>query len=92
MAEALEGRTMTKGNSEEPTATCTQRQGQALSGLDRIREAARDKTIRSTILMHHITVDLLRDSFYALNRNAASGVDTLTNDFASTTQGRSRMN
>ena len=41
MAEALEGRTMTKGNSEEPTATCTQRQGQALSGLDGIREPAR---------------------------------------------------
>ncbi len=30
---------MTKGNSEEPTATCTQRQGQALRGLARIREA-----------------------------------------------------
>jgi group II intron reverse transcriptase/maturase len=78
MAEALEGRTMTKGNSEEPTATCTQRQGQSLSGLDRIRKAARDKTIRFTSLMHHITVDQLRDSFYALKRDAASGVDNVT--------------
>ena len=69
---------MTKGNSEEPTATCTQRQGQALSGLDRIREAARDKTIRFTSLMHHITVDLLRDSFYAIKRDASSGVDNVT--------------
>lgn len=40
MAEALEERTMTKGNSEKPTATCTQRQGEALNGLDRIRKAA----------------------------------------------------
>jgi len=69
---------MTKGNSEEPTATCTQRQGQTLNGLDRIREAARDKTIRFTSLMHHITVDLLRDSYYALKRDAASGVDNVT--------------
>jgi RNA-directed DNA polymerase len=78
MAEVLEGRTMTKGNSEEPTATCTQRQGQALSGLDRIREAARDKTIRFTSLLHHITVGLLRDSYYALKRDVASGVDNVT--------------
>lgn len=78
MAEALEGRTMTKGNSEEPSATCTQRQGQALSGLDRIREAARDKTIRFTSLVHHITVALLRDSYYALKRDVASGVDNVT--------------
>ncbi len=28
--------------------------------------------------MHHITVDLLRDSFYALKRDAASGVDDVT--------------
>lgn len=41
MAEAPEGRPVTKGNSEWKTANCTQRQGEALSGLDRIREAAR---------------------------------------------------
>jgi len=69
---------MTKGNSEKPTATCTQRQGEALNGLDRIRKAARDKTVRFTSLMHHITLDLLRDSFRALKRDAASGVDQVT--------------
>ena len=78
MAEALEERTMTKGNSEKPTATCTQRQGEALNGLDRIRKAARDKTVRFTSLMHHITLDLLRDSFRALKRDATSGVDQVT--------------
>jgi group II intron reverse transcriptase/maturase len=28
--------------------------------------------------MHHVTVDLLRESFYALKRNAAPGVDNVT--------------
>lgn len=70
---------MTKGNSERPTVTCTQRQEQTLNGLDRIREAARqDKSLRFTSLMHHITVDLLRDGFKSLKREAAPGVDDVT--------------
>jgi group II intron reverse transcriptase/maturase len=70
---------MTKGNSEKLTATCTRRQGEALNRLDRIREAARrDKNLRFTSLMHHITVDLLRDSFNALKRDVAPGVDNVT--------------
>ena len=77
---ALEERTVTKGEIlKRPPVTCTQRQGETLSGLDRIREAARkDKSLRFTSLMHHITVDLLRDSYYALKRNAAPGVDDIT--------------
>lgn len=48
-------------------------------GLDRIRIAARrDKALRFTNLMHHITVNLLRDGYYALKRDAASGVDEET--------------
>ena len=79
MAEALEGRPVTKGNSEETTANCTQRQGEALSGLDRIREAARrDKNLRFTSLMHHVTVDLLREAYNALKRDAAPGIDGVT--------------
>ncbi len=47
-----------------------------MSGLDRIREAAKkDKSLRFTSLMHHVTVDLLRASYYALKRNAAPGAD-----------------
>ena len=48
-------------------------------GLDRIREAARrDKTLRFTCLMHHITVDLLWDAYNSLKRNAAPGIDEVT--------------
>jgi group II intron reverse transcriptase/maturase len=40
--------------------------------------AKRDKALRFTNLMHHITVDLLADGYYALKRDAASGVDDVT--------------
>ncbi|MCP4754055.1 MAG: hypothetical protein GY866_24485 [Proteobacteria bacterium] len=61
------------------TVTCTQRQEKALNGLDRIHQAARkDKNIRFTSLMRHITQDLLRDSFYSLKRKAKPGVDDVT--------------
>ena len=50
-----------------------------MSGLDRIREAARkDKSLRFTSLMHHITIELLRDSYLALNRRAVPGVADVT--------------
>jgi RNA-directed DNA polymerase len=50
-----------------------------LSGLERVREAARrDTQIQFTALFHHITVDLLRDSYRNLNPKAAPGVDEIT--------------
>jgi len=70
---------MTEGNPVGTTATWTQCQGQASSGLDRIREAARrEPSLRFTCLMHHVTVDLLRDAYFALRRNAAPGLDGVT--------------
>jgi group II intron reverse transcriptase/maturase len=78
-AEAAEGRRPTKGNTDRPTASRTQSRTDASSGLDRVRDVARrDKCARFTALLHHVTVDLLRDSFSALKRNAAPGVDGLT--------------
>jgi len=44
-----------------------------------VRKAARkDKKVRFTALLHHLTVDRLRESFYALKRKAAPGVDGIT--------------
>jgi group II intron reverse transcriptase/maturase len=40
--------------------------------------ARRDRRARFTALLHHVTVDLLRESFHALKRGAAPGVDGLT--------------
>jgi len=40
------------------------------------RKAAREnKEMKFTALLHHLTVDLLRESFYSLKRKAAPGVD-----------------
>ncbi len=50
-----------------------------MNGLARIREAAaRNRTLRFTNLMHHITEEMLREAYYALKRNAAAGVDEVT--------------
>jgi len=48
-------------------------------GLDRVRNAVRRrKKEKFTALLHHVTVDLLRESFLALKRRAAPGVDGVT--------------
>ena len=48
-------------------------------GLHGVRERARsNKQERFTTLLHHMTIGLLRDSFYALKRKAAPGVDGMT--------------
>ena len=48
-------------------------------GLERVREAVRrDSEIRFTNLLHHITVELLEEAYYALNRKATPGVDGVT--------------
>ena len=76
-AEAVEERTSPKGNGGQAAAAWTQSQGTASNGLAAVRQAAqRNKQTRFTALLHHITIDLLRESFYALVRNAAPGIDT----------------
>jgi RNA-directed DNA polymerase len=48
-------------------------------GLRGVRQAATArKQERFTALLHHLTIDLLRDSFYVLKRRAAPGVDGVT--------------
>ena len=48
-------------------------------GLPGVRQAARErKQERFTALLHHLSVGLLRDSFYALERQASSRIDGVT--------------
>ena len=79
-AEALEGRGVAKGNADRTPAPRTlSRTSCASMGLEGVREAARrNKRLRFTALLHHITPSLLVDSFYALQRNPAAGVDRVT--------------
>ena len=77
--EAVEGRTSPKGNGDETAAARTQRRDTASNGLVAVRQAARQsKSVRFTALLHHITVDLLRQSYLSLERNSAPGIDGVT--------------
>ena len=78
-AEWAEPRAGTKGNTGQPHTRRTQSRGSVSQGLDRVRQAARQrKKSKFTALLHHVTIDLLRDAFLALKRRAAPGVDGVT--------------
>jgi RNA-directed DNA polymerase len=78
-AERVEQRAGTKGNTGQPHTRRTQRRGSVSQGLDRVRHAARqEKKEKFTALLHHLTIDLMRDAFLALKRHAAPGVDGVT--------------
>ena len=78
-AEAVEGRTSPEGNGGETAAARTLRRDTASNGLVAVRRAARQsKSVRFTALLHHITVDLLKQSYLALERNSAPGIDGVT--------------
>ena len=78
-AESVEPRAETKGNASQQSTCRTQRRASVSQVLERIRKVARErKKERFTALLHHISIDCLRMAFYALKRDAASGVDGLT--------------
>ena len=78
-AEWAEQRAGTEGNTGQPHTRRTQSRDSVSQGLDRVRNAARQrKKEKFTALLHHVTVDLLRESFLALKRRAAPGVDGVT--------------
>jgi len=78
-AERVEGSCSTKGNTEEADTCRTQGREHVSRGLDGVREAARrDKKQKFTALLHHVTIDLLRESYFSLKRKAAPGVDGVT--------------
>ncbi len=78
-AEAVEGRALPKGNTGQATAVRTLSRVAASSGLAGVRQAARQrKDVQFTALLHHITVPLLADSYYALKRGSAPGIDGIT--------------
>ena len=67
------------GNASQQSTGRAQDRGTVSQALERIRQAARQrKKEKFTALLHHVDVDLLRESFSALKRKAAPGVDGLT--------------
>lgn len=78
-AEFVERRPTAKGNTGQPTVTGAQGPEAASSGLSRVREAAkRDSKLQFTNLLHHVNVNLLRQAYNSLKRDAAAGVDGVT--------------
>jgi len=78
-AEAGEGRAQTRENIAQSHMHPTQSGKRMSQGLDGVRKVARErKQERFTALLHHLTIELLRDSFYALQRKASPGVDGVT--------------
>jgi hypothetical protein len=77
--EAVEGRTPVKRNAGEEATTRIQSRQLVSFGLEGVRTRAKtDKTCCFTALLHHITLELLRQSFYELNRKAMPGIDGVT--------------
>lgn len=63
----------------EPNTQPTQSGERVSQGLNGVRERARkNKQERFTALLHHVNVDLLRESYHELNRKAVPGVDEMT--------------
>src|ERR1700704_3317039 len=73
-AEPVEPRAGTKGNASQQSTGRTQRRKTVSQALERIRQAARQrKKERFTALLHHVNVDLLRQAFFEIKKDAAPG-------------------
>src|SRR6476646_10258564 len=73
-AELVERRAGAEGNAGWDCTRRAQDRESVSQGLDRVRHVARTrKKERFTALLHHVTPDLLRTSFFALGRRASAG-------------------
>ena len=78
-AEVVEGRGLPEGNTASESRPGRSAGQGVSSDLDRVRQVARkDKDVRFTALLHHVTVDRLREAYRAISPNAAAGVDGVT--------------
>ena len=78
-AEVGEGRGLPEGNTAGETRSGRSAGLGVCSDLDRVRQVARsDREVRFTALLHHVTVDRLREAYRAISPDAAAGVDGVT--------------
>ena len=78
-AEVVEGRGLPEGNTAGETRPGRSAGLGVSSDLDRVRQVARkDRDVRFTALLHHVSVDRLREAYRAISPNAAPGVDGVT--------------
>ena len=66
-AEVVEGRGPAKGNTASETRPGRSAGMGVSSDLDRVRQVARkDKDVRFTALLHHVSIDRLREAYRAV--------------------------
>src|ERR1700730_7076404 len=79
LAESAEGRPLIQENARQPNTYPTQSGKGVSQGLAGVRKAAKEnKEMKFPALLHHLTIELLQESFYSLKRKAAPGVDDVT--------------
>lgn len=80
-AEPVEPREGTEGNTKQHPTHRTQGRRSVSHGLDRVRQAAKDRKGEPfTALLHHLDVPLLRSAYGWLRKEASAGVDGVTWD------------
>ncbi len=78
-AEVVEGRGPAEGNAVSETRPGRRAGAGVSSELGRVRQVARkDKDVRFTALLHHVTVERLEEAYRAIRPGAAPGVDGVT--------------
>ena len=78
-AESVERRGGAKENADQQSTVRTQSRAAVSNAQTRIRDAVtRNRQGKLTALLHHISIDVLRASFFDLKRSAAPGVDEMT--------------
>jgi RNA-directed DNA polymerase len=78
-AEVVEGRGPAEGNAVSETRPGRRAGASVSNGLGRVRRVARkDKDVRFTALLHHVTVERLEQAYRAIRPGAAPGVDGVT--------------
>ena len=79
VAEVAEERGLAKGNTGNPTRTGRSAGQDVPSGLNRVREVAlKEKELRFTALLHHVTITRLYMAYWEINPKATPGVDNVT--------------
>ncbi len=79
-AEGMEGSDLAKRNLDQSNTLRMQGRVSVSNRLERVRQAAqRDSRMKFTALLHHVyALDMLREAYYDLKRDAAAGVDEET--------------
>jgi group II intron reverse transcriptase/maturase len=79
VAEVVEERGLAKGSTTDPTRPGHRAGSGVPSGLDRVRQVAReDREARFTALLHHVDLDRLRAAYRVIRPQAAPGIDGVT--------------